>query len=131
MTMWPEKGSFCHMKSKAALSFSGGIFQATRAPWARLMDMRVRRTRRMVPAASMAMMRSATRWNGRLAELAIWARGSGTKPWILSSEMARIWALVGSVVSMDVVVGILGSVLSVGRWGIIRGKGAGGAAFLS
>ncbi len=71
ITMWPEKGSFSHMKSKAALSFSGGTLQATRAPRARLMDMRVWRTRRIVPARSMAMMRSETKSSGNPQSVAI------------------------------------------------------------
>src|SRR5438128_2242445 len=36
MTMWPEKGSCCHMYSKASLSFGSGTCHATSAPSARL-----------------------------------------------------------------------------------------------
>ena len=39
--MWPLNGSCWNMKSKAALSFSSGIFQATNAPSARLLATRV------------------------------------------------------------------------------------------
>ena len=60
MTTWPENGSFWNMKSKALESFSGGTCQATSAPRARFVAMRVWRTRRIVPARSIAAMRSRT-----------------------------------------------------------------------
>ena len=45
------------MKSKAASSRSGGTFQATRAPEARLVASKVWRTRRIVPASSIMRIR--------------------------------------------------------------------------
>ena len=59
-TTCPLNGSCWNMKSKAALSLSSGTFQATSAPEARLVASKVCRTRRIVPAASMARIRSST-----------------------------------------------------------------------
>ena len=59
-TTWPLNGSSWNMKSNAAFSFSSGTFHATSAPSARLLATSVCRTRRIVPAASIARMRSST-----------------------------------------------------------------------
>ena len=53
-TTWPLNGSCWNMKSNAPFSFSSGTFHATSAPSARLLATSVWRTRRMVPAASIA-----------------------------------------------------------------------------
>ena len=79
--------------------FSGATFQATSAPSARLVASRVWRTRRIVPARNMAAMRAITTSLVRPERRAISSNGSRTKPSILSSEIARILALIGSLCS--------------------------------
>ena len=59
--------------------------------------MSVWRTRRMVPARSMARMRSMTSSTGRPQARAISRMGSRTKPAMRSSETARMRALISSV----------------------------------
>ena len=102
-TTCPENGSRCDIQSKAASIFSGGTFQATSAPSARLVASKVCRTRRIVPARNIAMIRLSTVSTGNPARSAISPNGSRTKPAILSSEMARMRALIGSLCSIGTV----------------------------
>ncbi len=99
ITTCPENGSSRNMQVKASSSRSWGTCQATRAPGARLVASSVCRTRRMVPAASMARIRSSTVGSSTPERRAISAKGSATKPWIRSSETSRIRELTGSVTS--------------------------------
>jgi hypothetical protein len=105
------------MKSKAALSFSSGTRQATRAPWANFVESRVWRTRRMMPASSMALIRSSTVSSGTPLCSAITWKGWRWKPEIRSSEIARIFALIGSLCSTGTVCmgGRLGSRIRSGH----------------
>ena len=82
--MWPEKGSPSHMNSNAALSFSGEDAGDESRPGARLMDMEL--CWRMVPARSMAAMRSMTTAPSEAREVSDLLRGSGRNPWILSGD---------------------------------------------
>src|SRR4029077_368663 len=62
----------------------------------RLVASNVWRTRRIVPARNMAAIRAITTSTSTLERRAISSKGSRTKPSILSSEIARIFALIGS-----------------------------------
>ena len=75
-TTWPENGSSLNIQSKADRSFLGGTFQAMSAPGARLVAMSVWRTRRIVPASSIAPMRSITVASGTPAASAISFKGN-------------------------------------------------------
>src|SRR5438067_5745611 len=66
------------------------------APSARLVARSVCRTRRIVPARSIAAIRAITTSTPTAERRAISWNGSRTKPSILSSEMTRILALIGS-----------------------------------
>src|SRR2546430_5421637 len=88
------------MKSKAASILSSGTFHATSAPSARFVASSVCRTRRIVPARSIAVMRVITTSTSTPERRAIASNGSRTKPSILSSEIARIFALIGSSCSI-------------------------------
>src|SRR5690349_15443443 len=70
----------------------------------------------MVPARSIDWMRSMTIGNSTPDWRAIWPSGSRWNPWILSSETARICALIGSVREAgalpDDVVGVVTFILS-------------------
>ncbi len=102
MTTCPEKGSSFDMNSNVASRRSAGTFHATSAPSARFVAMSVWRTRRIVPASSMARMRVVTVSKSTPDSRAISAKGSRQKPRILSSETARMLALVGSSCSMGI-----------------------------
>src|SRR5437667_5915029 len=99
-TTWPEKGSRWNIQSKAVSISSSGTFHATSAPSARLVASSVCRTRRIVPAHNMAAMRVITTSTSTPERRAIASNGSRTKPSILSSEIARIFALIGSSCSI-------------------------------
>src|SRR6266566_742905 len=98
-TTWPEKGSRWNIQSKAASILVSGTFHATSAPSARLVASSVCRTRRIVLARSIATMRAITTSTSTPECRAISSKGWRAKPSILSSETARIFALIGSLCS--------------------------------
>src|SRR3984893_7295234 len=98
-TTWPENGSRWNIQSNALSILSAGTFHATSAPSARLVASNVWRTRRIVPARNIVAIRAITTSTSTLERRAISSNGSRTKPAILSSEMARIFALIGSLCS--------------------------------
>ena len=98
-TTWPENGSRWNIQSNALSILSAGTFQATSAPSAKLVASNVWRTRRIVPARNMAAICAITTSTSTLERRAISSNGSRTKPSILSSEIARIFALIESLCS--------------------------------
>src|SRR5208283_2553846 len=102
ITTCPEKGSCRNIYSNAESILSGGNFHATSAPSARLVASNVCRTRRIVPAFIIALIRSSTRSSRTPDNVAISLNGSRTNPWILSSEIARILELTASVCSVAI-----------------------------
>src|SRR5271165_5051558 len=91
------------MKPNAPSSLSSGTFHATRAPSARFVAKSVWRTRLIVPAFNMALIRCRTSLSSTPDSLAISLKGSRTNPWIRSSATARILELTASVCSVSII----------------------------
>ncbi len=96
------------MYSKAASRFSCGTCHATSAPCARLVASSVCRTRRIVPARSIAWMRAITSDNSTPDRREISPSGSRWNPSSRSSDTARILALIGSVKVVGIVCSMRG-----------------------
>ena len=79
-TTCPLNGSFLNIQSNASFSFSSGTCHATSAPSARFDATSVCLTRRIVPAASIALIRSSTVSSGTPLFSAIAINGSRTNP---------------------------------------------------